>query len=106
LGPLYFLRAVIEYDRNQYGDALQDADLAENNAWASGSYIAYIEGLEAVRLGHREEAISKLQYAEATFTWDYPFVIQRCRDELKKLGTEPITVTPSVNIRTTTMPKK
>jgi len=105
-GAYYFLRAAIEYDRGQYGQALQDADAADRNSWDGGSFIAYFEGLEAVRHGQRDVAVNKLQFAEATLNWNFDFAIQRSRAELEKLGAPTVAVTPSVHLSATPMPPK
>jgi tetratricopeptide (TPR) repeat protein len=103
-GSRYFLRALIEYDRGEYDQALIDAQHADGNAWAFGMNSAYIQGLNAARLGQTEEAIRNLQYAEATFGGTYYFVAERAREELKKLKATPLVITPSVPITATPMP--
>ena len=105
-GPLYFVRAAIEYDHSQYAQALQDADMADRNSWSAGTFSAYFEGLEAVRKGQKDEAINKLQYAEATLETEFNFAIIRSRAELEKIGAKTLVVTPSVHFSATPMPQK
>jgi hypothetical protein len=80
--------------------------MAERNSWGGGSFIAYFEGLEAVRHGQRDVAISKLQFAESTLNNEFDFAIQRSRAELEKLGAPTLVVTPSVHLSATPMPQK
>jgi tetratricopeptide (TPR) repeat protein len=103
-GTRYFLRALIEYDRGEYDQALQDAETSEGESWAHGINIAYIEGMNDARLGKTADAIEKLQYAEATFRDEYYFVAERAREALKKLKATPLAITPSVQITATPMP--
>ncbi len=102
-GNRYFMRAVIEFDQGKFDDALDDVRMAEGNSWAGGMFQSYIEGLNAARIGDTETAIKYLQYAEATLTGDWHFIIDRSREELKKLGAEPLIITPSVNFTATPM---
>jgi hypothetical protein len=96
IGTHYFLKAAIEYDQKDYVSASSDGERAENYSWGSGVYTSYFEGLEAARLGNNEEAIGKLQYAEAALEPQFDFAIKRARAELAALGSKPIEVTPSI----------
>jgi tetratricopeptide (TPR) repeat protein len=103
-GTRYFIRALIEYDRGEYDQALQDAETSEGESWAHGKNSAYIGGMNDARLGNTADAIEKLQYAEATFNGDYYFLAERAREALKKLKATPLVITPSVPITATPMP--
>lgn len=103
-GDRYFIRAVVEFDQGKYDEALKDVEMAEGNSWSSGMFSSYIEGLNAARLGNTEMAIKYLQFAEATMGSDYPFAIDRSREELKKLGAPTLEITPSVKFTGTSMP--
>jgi len=104
VGSRYFIRAAIEFDRGEYDKALEDAEYAEGSSWAFGTFRNYIEGLNAERLGHTQEAITKLQYVEATMNENYNFATRRAHAELEKLGAVPLVVTPSVHLSTTPEP--
>ena len=103
-GGGYFTRAVIEFDLGEYDKALDDANHAEGNSWAHGMFFNYIEGLNAERLGNTQEAITKLQDAEASFGPDTGYAMRRARTELKKLGAEPLTIKTSANVSSPPIP--
>jgi tetratricopeptide (TPR) repeat protein len=102
-GNRYFIRAVIEFDQGKFDEALNDAQMAEGNSWSNGMFQSYIEGLIAEHNGDTEMAIKYLQYAEATFSSDWLFAINRSREELKKLGADTLKITPSVRYSATPM---
>lgn len=99
-----FMKALIEFDFGQYAEALQDADLASRNCWQGETYNSYIEGLNNLRLNQKDKAIKNLQYSEATFDYDFYFLIQRSRNELRKLNQPTLVITPSVHISSTPIP--
>jgi hypothetical protein len=97
IGGHFFLKAAIEYDQKDFINALTDGEKADQYSWGAGEYSSYIEGLEAARLGNTEEAIVKLQFAEATLEPQFDFAIKRARAELTALNSKPIEVTPAIH---------
>ncbi len=97
IGTHYFLKAAIEYDQQDFITALTDGEKADQYSLGAGAYSSYFEGLEAARLGNSEEAITKLQFAEAALEPQFDFAIKRARAELAALGAKPIEVTPSIH---------
>ncbi len=97
IGTHFFLKAAIEYDQQDFITALTDGEKADQYSLGAGVYSNYFEGLEAARLGNIEEAIAKLQFAEAALEPQFDFAIKRARAELAALGAKPIEVTPSIH---------
>lgn len=94
IGTHYFLKACIEYDQENYVGALSDGEKADQFSWSAGAYSSYFEGLEAERLGNTEEAIIKLQFAEAALDPQFDFAIKRSQAKLAALNAKPVDVTP------------
>jgi len=97
IGTHFFLKAAIEYDQKDFVSALTDGEKADQYSLGAGAYSSYFKGLEAARLGNSEEAISKLQFAEAALEPQFDFAIKLARAELGTLGAKPIEVIPSIN---------
>lgn len=101
----YFLKALIEYDQQDFASALTDGEKADQCSTGAGVYSSYFEGLEAARLGNKEEAITKLQFAEAALDPQFDFAIKRARNELLALNSKPIEVTPAIHFSKNTEEK-
>jgi tetratricopeptide (TPR) repeat protein len=104
-GKHFFLKAAIEYDQKDFINALTDGEKADQYSWGAGEYSSYFEGLEAARLGNAEEAILKMQFAEAALEPQFDFAIKRARAELSALNAKPIEVTPAIHFSKNTEKK-
>ena len=92
-GFRYFLRAAIYAEQGKLAEAEGDIEFGYGQTWGHYGIVPYAEGLLALKRNDRATALEKLQYAEATISFDYGPLITRIQREIEKLGGQPLTVT-------------
>jgi tetratricopeptide (TPR) repeat protein len=103
-GFRYYLRAVVYYNLGMK-DLVRD-ELSEGmpRTWGRAGWLAYVEAQMALDEGRTEDAIELLQLAEATFSPTYNPVRWKIQKQLRSLGAQPLTLTPSVPFLSTPIP--
>jgi tetratricopeptide (TPR) repeat protein len=103
-GWRYYLRALIYQEMGEREKAEEDLMIGAGNTWWHVGLFSYVVGKMALEDGNIEEGIALLQEAEATLDCLFAPLQTRIQDELRKLGAEPLEITPSVMVDATRMP--
>jgi tetratricopeptide (TPR) repeat protein len=103
-GYRYYLRALIYYDLGEKEMVNADLETGSSYTWERMGLYAYVLGKMALDDGRQSEGIEMLQMAEASLDSDYLLIRSRILDELAQLGTEPLSITPSISITSTPIP--